>query len=351
MPSKKKTSVNDDNGIINTSSNLRAFLTKQYGDVFKVDGPPALNKVLTGLVNLDILLGGGFPKGRIIEIWGAPSVGKTTFTLHLAELLRRKHEIYTVYNDLERTVDKERLNQLGVNIDNFLYLRPYYGDEALKISRDSADNGAGLIVIDSVPCLRPSPKPGQAEKEPGDIEMAPEARLLAQSLPHVVPVIERNDAILIFINQMRSSIGGYGGSGPCGGNALKFYKSISLKLSKLKASEEGVEIEVLTSKNKCSPPGQKCVLFLNYKTGFDPIYSLGAELQKQGLLVVGGGGWRKWTSEGLTKYGLTEERIGQGDKALTNFFNNNLELYDHIYNDLLQTDPIIDPTSLGDVED
>jgi len=230
--------------------------------------------VSTKLANLDWVLGRGVPLGRIIEIYGPPSSGKTSICLQIAKSFSEL-EKPVVYIDAEHALDLDYIKVF--KLDSELFIQPSYGEEALNIVRESIGK-AGLIIVDSVASLVPK---AEIEGNIGEANIGLQARLISQALRVLTPELGKSETALIFINQTRSSIGTYGNPEVTpGGNALKFYSSIRLavKRKELIAGDEsdykGFELEVKSVKNKMAMPYRKASLILFPKEGFDEIYSL-----------------------------------------------------------------------------
>lgn len=299
-------------------------IEKNYGkgSVMKLGQRRAVNieVIPTGSLGLDIALGiGGLPKGRIIEIFGPESSGKTTLTLHvIAE--SQKQGGTCAFIDAEHALDPVYAKKLGVNIDELIISQPDTGEQALEITDTLVRSGAiDMIVIDSVAALVPK---AEIEGEMGDSHMGLQARLMSQALRKLTASISRTNCIIIFINQIRMKIGVMFGSPETttGGNALKFYASIRLdirKISTIKDKEEliGSQTKVKVVKNKVSPP---------FKTAdFDIIYGHG--ISKEGEMIDLGVKFEIIEKAG-SWFSYNETRIGQGRENVKQYLKDHPDL-------------------------
>ncbi len=315
-------------------------LSKKFGKSYFSGNIPDLQRIPTGIIGLDRILGGGLPVGRIIEIVAPSSAGKTTTSLQLIKAVQQQG-YHCGYVDLERTLDSNRLEQLQIDIDKLHMVRPASGKAGLDFAVECAELGIKLIVVDSVPFLTPEPRPGE-EVEIGQVQMAPQARLLSQAQPIIVPAIEHNDAILLFVNQIRNKIGGYGNptSYP-GGLALRFMCSIILELSRKEVHKDGsgLRIQMKTVKNKTHPEGLSTEVDLLFDSGIDE-YSSMKEILEQENLIKRSGSWFSWDAGVAAELGITDLKIGQGSKSAIALLQQNPELYRSLYQRLIATKAI-----------
>jgi recombination protein RecA len=273
---------------------------------------PNVEAVSTGSLNLDIALGiGGLPKGRVVEIYGPESSGKTTLTLHvIAEM--QKTGGTAAFVDAEHALDPVYAEKLGVDIDELLVSQPDTGEQALEITDMLVRSGAvDIVVVDSVAALTPK---AEIEGDMGDSHMGLQARLMSQALRKLTGNIKRSNTLVIFINQIRMKIGVMFGSPETttGGNALKFYSSVRLDIRRIGAIKKGDEIvgnetKVKVVKNKVSPPFKLANFEILYGEGISregELIDLGVEHK----LIEKAGAW----------YSYNGDKIGQGkDKART----------------------------------
>jgi len=271
----------------------------------------------TGSIGLDIALGiGGLPKGRIIEIYGPESSGKTTLTLH-AVAEEQKTGGVCAFVDAEHALDPTYAKKLGVDLDELLISQPDTGEQALEITDMLVASGAvDLIVIDSVAALTPR---AEIEGEMGDTHVGLQARLMSQALRKLTANIKKSNTMVIFINQIRMKIGVMFGSPETttGGNALKFYSSVRLDIRRIGAIKKGDEIvgnqtRVKVVKNKVSPPFKLAEFEIIYGHGISTegeIIDMGVEHD----LIEKSGSW----------YSYDGDRIGQGKENVREFLSEN----------------------------
>jgi recombination protein RecA len=291
---------------------------KQFGtgSIMRLDGSEvqAVDVIPTGSVALDVALGcGGLPRGRIIEIYGPESSGKTTMTLHAIAEAQRAGGV-CAFIDAEHALDTGYARRLGVDLEDLLVSQPDCGEQALEIADTLVRTSAiDLIVIDSVAALTPR---AEIEGEMGDTHMGLQARLMSQALRKLTAAISRTRTIVIFINQLRQKIGVVYGNPETttGGNALKFYCSVRLDIRRkkpIKRGEEmiGSEIKVKVVKNKLAPPFREADFEILYGTGVNRVAELVDTAEKLGLVEKSG-----------TWYSYEGNKIAQGrDKALAHF--------------------------------
>ena len=289
---------------------------KQFGSgsLMRLDGNEVVEVevVPTGSIALDVALGcGGLPRGRIVEIYGPESSGKTTLTLHAIAEAQRAGGV-CAFIDAEHALDTEYAKRLGVQLEDLLVSQPDNGEQALEITDTLVRTGAiDLIVVDSVAALTPK---AEIEGEMGDAHMGLQARLMSQALRKLTAVISRTKTVVIFINQLRQKIGVVYGNPETttGGNALKFYCSVRLDIRKkkvIKRGEESVgsEVKVKVVKNKLAPPFREAEFEILYGSGINKQGELIDTAEKLGLVEKSG-----------TWYSYEGVKLGQGrDKALT----------------------------------
>ncbi len=288
----------------------------KMGDRENTDIP----SVSTGSLGLDIALGiGGLPKGRVVEIFGPESSGKTTLTLQaIAEC--QKEGGTAAFIDAEHALDPSYAEKLGVNVDELLLSQPDTGEQALEITDMLVkSNSVDLIVVDSVAALTPR---AEIEGEMGDHHVGLQARLMSQALRKITGNIQRSNAMVIFINQIRMKIGVMFGNPETttGGNALKFYSSVRLDIRRIGSVKEGDEVignetRVKVVKNKVSPPFKQAEFQIMYGQGINVEGEILEYGQKLGL-VEKAGAW----------YSHNGEKIGQGKVNASNFLKENSKI-------------------------
>ena len=304
-------------------------IEKQYGkgaimrmgdDAGRKDVPV----VSTGSLALDVALGiGGLPRGRVIEIYGPESSGKTTLTLHaIAEAQRAGGT--AAFVDAEHALDPSYAEKLGINVDDLLVSQPDTGEQALEITDMLVRSGAvDIVVVDSVAALTPK---AEIEGEMGDSHVGLQARLMSQALRKLTGNIKRTNCMVIFINQIRMKIGVMFGSPETttGGNALKFYSSVRLDIRRIGALKRGDEVvgnetRVKVVKNKMAPPFRQAVFEILYGEGISREGEL-IELGVEHGLVKKSGAW----------YSYGDDRIGQGKDNVRQFLKDNPDMANEI---------------------
>lgn len=303
-------------------------LEKSYGKgtVMKLGDSAVepLECISTGSIGLDIALGiGGLPKGRIIEIYGPESSGKTTLAIHAIAEAQKKGGI-AAFIDAEHAFDKFYASKLGVDVENLLISQPDYGEQALEIADNLIRSGAiDIIVIDSVAALVPK---GEIEGEMGDSKMGLQARLMSQALRKLTGTISKTGCCCIFINQLREKIGVMFGNPETttGGNALKFYSSVRLdvrRTSQIKDTDEvsGNRVKVKIVKNKVAPPFRIAEFDIMFGEGISKageIIDLGVEYE----IIKKAGSW----------FSYGDSRLGQGRDAVKQLLLDNPDLMDEL---------------------
>ena len=300
-------------------------IEKQYGKgaIMKLggaDAPVDIPAISTGSLGLDIALGvGGLPRGRVAEIFGPESSGKTTLTLHvIAEA--QKAGGTAAFIDAEHALDLTYAKKLGVQVDDLLVSQPDTGEQALEIAETLVRSGAiDVIVVDSVAALVPR---AEIEGEMGDAHMGLQARLMSQALRKLTAAISKSQTTLIFINQIRMKIGVMFGNPETttGGNALKFYASVRLDIRRIESIKEGQEVtgsrvRVKVVKNKMAPPFKQAEFDIMFAQGISKTGEL-VDLGVEKKVVEKSGAW----------YSYQGERLGQGRDAVRDFLLSNQPL-------------------------
>lgn len=312
-----------------------ANIEKQFGkgSIMKLGGDKTLFGDIatysTGALSLDIALGtGGLPLGRIVEIYGPESSGKTT--LALSTIAQAQKQGATVaFVDAEHALDVSYARKLGVNTEEMLISQPDTGEQALEITETLVRSGAvNVVVVDSVAALTPR---AEIEGDMGDSHMGLQARLMSQALRKLTAVINRSNTLVIFINQIRMKIGVMFGNPETttGGNALKFYSSVRLDVRRVGAIKNGEDVignrtAVKVVKNKLAPPFQKVEFDLMYGTGI----SLEGDILDLGVkkdIIDKSGAW----------YSLNGERLGQGREAAKIFLKEHADITQKLKTDIL----------------
>src|SRR6476469_5582490 len=322
------------NDLANNSEKLKALkltidkIEKDYGKgsvmMMNEKGIHEMEVVSTGSIGLDVALGvGGVPKGRVIEVYGPESSGKTTIATHVIAEAQKKGGICAII-DAEHAFDSAYAQKLGVDIDNLLISQPDYGEQALEIADRLILSGAlDVVVIDSVAALVPK---GELEGEMGDSKMGLQARLMSQALRKLTATISKTNTICIFINQLREKIGVMFGNPETttGGNALKFYASVRLdirRMTQIKDGEEAIgnRVKVKVVKNKVAPPFRVAEFDLVFGEGISKIgeiLDLGVEMG----IVQKSGSW----------FSYDTNKLGQGREGVKSLLKDNPALAEEL---------------------
>jgi recombination protein RecA len=284
----------------------------------------ATDAVSTGSLGLDIALGiGGLPRGRVVEVYGPESSGKTTLALHVVAEIQKKGGT-AAYVDAEHALDPVYAKKLGVDIDEMLISQPDTGEQALEITDTLVrSGGVDIVVIDSVAALTPK---AELEGEMGDSLPGLQARLMSQALRKLTASISKSNTIVLFINQIRMKIGIMFGNPETttGGNALKFYASVRLDIRRIGAIKDrdevvGNQTRVKVVKNKVAPPFKQVEFDIMYGVGISKVGEL-VDLGVKAGIVEKSGSW----------YSYDGQRIGQGREAAKTFLTENTDIADKI---------------------
>ena len=304
-------------------------IEKQYGKgaVMKLGDPAAqmnVETIRTGSLSLDIALGlGGIPKGRIIEIYGPESSGKTTVTLHMIAEVQKRGGI-AGFIDAEHALDPVYAKNIGVDIDNLYISQPDNGEQALEITETMVRSGAiDIVVVDSVAALVPK---AEIDGDMGDSHVGLQARLMSQALRKLTAVISKSNCTVIFINQLREKVGVMFGNPETttGGRALKFYSSVRLDVRRIESLKQGGEVignrtRVKVVKNKIAPPFKEAEFDIMFGEGISregDILDLAAEIN----LINKSGAW----------YAYEGNKIGQGRENAKQYLKDNPEVREAI---------------------
>ena len=282
------------------------------------------NTIPTGCLSLDVALGvGGVPKGRIIEIFGPESSGKTTLTLHIVAEAQKAGG-YAAFIDAEHALDPEYAKNLGVNLDELLVSQPDSGEQSLEITETLVRSGAlDVIVIDSVAALVPR---AELEGEMGDSHMGLQARLMSQALRKLTGTVSRSNTTVIFVNQIREKIGVMFGNPETtpGGRALKFYSSVRMEIRRITSLKDGTDMvgnrtRVKVVKNKVAPPFKMTEFDIMYGKGISKEGDI-IDLAIKGDIIEKTGAW----------FSYADMKIGQGKENSKKYLLDNPDIYSEI---------------------
>lgn len=303
-------------------------IEKQFGkgSVMRLGDAPAtsIDAIPTGAINLDIALGiGGLPRGRIIEIYGPESSGKTTVALHVVAEAQKLGGT-AAFIDAEHALDATYASNLGVDIENLIVAQPDTGEQSLEITESLVrSNAVDIIVVDSVAALVPR---AEIEGEMGDSHIGLQARLMSQALRKLTGIISKSNTIVIFINQLREKVGVMFGSPETttGGRALKFYSSVRLDIRRAEAIKDGDNIvgnrtRVKVVKNKVAPPFKQVEFDIMYGKGISKegvLLDTAAELD----IIQKSGSW----------YSYNGDRIGQGREKVKDYLIENQDILENV---------------------
>ena len=324
----KKDILNKEFGDNNALESVLKEISKQYGEgsVMLLGESPDMDidVVPTGSLSLDIATGiGGYPLGRIVEIYGPESSGKTTLAIH-AVAEAQKMGLKAAYIDAENAFDREYATNLGVDVNKLYFAQPDCGEDCLEIATKLISSGQiGICVIDSVAALVPK---AELEGAVGDARIGLQARLMSQALRKMVGIIKKSNCLCIFINQIRDKIGVLFGNPETttGGNALKFYASMRLEVRKSTAIKDGDEAtanltKVKIVKNKCAPPFRKAEFEIEFGKGINKFSEvIGKAIEFD--IIHKSGSW----------FSYLETKIGQGKASVIDILHDNPELFEEI---------------------
>ena len=306
-----------------------AQIERQFGkgSVMKLGDPSTqmnVETIPTGSLSLDIALGlGGIPKGRIVEIYGPESSGKTTVTLHMIAEVQKRGGI-AGFIDAEHALDPVYAKNIGVDIDNLYISQPDNGEQALEITETMVRSGAlDIVVVDSVAALVPK---AEIDGEMGDAHVGLQARLMSQALRKLTAVISKSNCTVVFINQLREKVGVMFGNPETttGGRALKFYSSVRLDVRRIESIKQAGEVignrtRVKVVKNKIAPPFKEAEFDIMFGKGISTEGDL-LDLAAEANIIVKSGAW----------YAYKGQKIGQGRENAKIYLTENKEVYDEV---------------------
>lgn len=324
-------------------------IEKQYGKgaIMKLGEQPhqKIDVIPTGCLTLDLALGiGGIPRGRVIEIYGPESSGKTTVSLHIIAEAQKLGGT-AAFIDAEHALDPDYAQKLGVNIDELYLSQPDNGEQALNICEMLVKSGSvDIVVVDSVAALTPK---AEIDGEMGDNHVGLQARMMSQALRKLTGIINKSNTTVIFINQLREKVGVMFGSPETttGGKALKFYSSIRLDVRKVDTIKDGTNIignrtKVKVVKNKLAPPFKVAEFDIVYGKGVSQVGCL-VDLALEAGIIKKSGSW----------FSYNDEKIGQGKENVKDFLTGAPDLYDEIMTKVKESTGIIKTETTVDGDD
>lgn len=324
MAKKEEVKKVDISGVI---SNIE----KRFGKEAISGNESVCERVSTGSIALDAALGGGYPKGRLIEIVGWNGVGKSTLAFHLAVNIQKQNKV-VAYVDMEHSVDKSYIKSIGVDTENGLWYlsQPNCGEDGIEIAREFAKSpDVGLVVIDSVNALVPK---AVIQGEAGEAKMALLARMMSQMIPTLLSVANKSGCIILFISQWREKVGVMYGSNltTSGGNALKFYTSQRLDVATVGQEKDGEnvvanKIRVKVIKNKVSSPFKIANFQIRFGVGIDKLQEI-VDLGVETEVIRKAGSW----------YSYGDVKLGQGTESVKSILRDNPELYEELEEKILK---------------
>ncbi len=340
MNEEKKKTISSD-----ALKNILFQVEKEFGkgSVVRLGDHPNVDcdAISSGSILLDNCLGvGGYPKGRIIEIYGPESSGKTTLALTAVAEVQAKGG-YAAYIDAENSIDPDYAKVLGVDIDNLILSQPDTGEEALEIVERLAKSGVfSLIVVDSVAALVPQ---AELEGQMTDSSVGLQARMMSKAMRKITGVLNKNGCTVIFINQLREKVGVIYGNNETttGGRALKFYSSVRIDIRRSEAIKDGINIignvvTIKVVKNKVSPPFKSCKVDIIYGKGISKEGELLDLAIEKGIVKKSG-----------SRYEVYGQRMGQGRETAKQFLRENNDIFkrlkDEIVNDVVDSAPTQNP--------
>lgn len=302
------------------------------GSGMKLSGEdlPEYTRIPTGSLGLDRITGGGFPLGRIIELYGGESSGKTSVCLQSIREAQRMG-LKCVFIDMEQAFDYNYAKSLGVDVDELYLVQPSCGEEALDAARTMIETGdIGLVIVDSIATLTPK---AEVEGDIGDNQMGLQARMMSKGLRMLTPTVNKNDTCVIFTNQEREKIGLVFGNPITtpGGNAMKFYASIRIRFTNrdsktqqdIDGNKKSKQIGAKCIKNKTFPPFRECSYYIEFGKGIDTLSEL-IELAVEQSVIGKAGSW----------YNFEDTKLGQGIESVKTILEDNPELVEEIKSQL-----------------